>query len=190
MRRGAAAMTPPPSQPSSFAKGYGGQEGKAMKLKIDWKELGRRLWEAVKECLGGSLLTAVVASGETRARLGRGAALPRARRTLVSGETHACLGRDARLSRARHTLASGEGRRRLGRDTVTPRPRDAALLRRFRRGESGARPRIWWWFLREGDGFLRVSDCDVGVWHNCLSRRTERSQSKQRKEPVGGSKPR
>ena len=37
-------MTPPPSQPSSFAKGYGGQEGKAMKLKIDWKELGRQLW--------------------------------------------------------------------------------------------------------------------------------------------------
>ena len=69
-----------------------------MKLKIDWKELGRQLWEAVKECLGGSLLTAVV--------------------------------------------ASGEGWRRLGRDTVTPRPRDAALLRRFRRGESGAPTRV------------------------------------------------
>ena len=110
-------MTPPLSQPSSFAKGYGGQEGKAMKLKIDWKELGRRLWEAVKECLGGSLLTAVVASGETRARLGR--------------------------------------------DTVTPRPRDAALLRRFRRGESGARPRLGWWFLLEDGCFLRLRGCDV-----------------------------
>ena len=63
-----------------------------MKLKIDWKELGRRLWEAVKERLGGSLLAAVVASGEARARLGRGAALPRARHALVSGETHARLG--------------------------------------------------------------------------------------------------
>ena len=111
-----------------------------MKLKIDWKELGRRLWEAVKECLGGSLLTAVVASGETCARLGR----------------------DTRSSRARHTLASGEGRRRLGRDTVTPRPRDAALLRRFRRGESGARPRLGWRFLREDGCFLRLRDCEVG----------------------------
>ena len=132
MRRGAAAMTPPLSQPSSFAKGYGGQEGKAMKLKIDWKELGRQLWEAVKECLGGSLLAVAVASGETHTRFGRGAALPR----------------------ARHMLASGEGRRRLGRDMVTPRPRDAALLRRFRRGESGARPRLGWRFLRDDDGFL------------------------------------
>ena len=41
-------MTPPPSQPSSFAKGYGGQEGKVMKLKIDWKELGKQPWNAVK----------------------------------------------------------------------------------------------------------------------------------------------
>ena len=80
-----------------------------MKLKIDWKELGRRLWEAVKECLSGSLLTAVVASGETRARLGRGTALPRARHTLVSGETHACLGRGTATSRARHGNASPEG---------------------------------------------------------------------------------
>ena len=80
-----------------------------MKLKIDWKELGRRLWEAVKECLGGSLLTAVVASGETCARLGRGAALPRARDAFASGETHACLGRDTRSSRARHGNASPEG---------------------------------------------------------------------------------
>ena len=111
-----------------------------MKLKIDWKELGRRLWKAVKECLGGSLLAVAVASGETHTRFGR----------------------DTRLSRARHTLASGEGRRRLGRDTVTPRPRDAALLRRFRRGENGARPRIWWWFLREDGCFLRLRDCDVG----------------------------
>ena len=111
-----------------------------MKLKIDWKELGRRLWEAVKECLGGPLLAAAVVSGERRVRLGRGTALPR----------------------ARHMLASGEGRRRLGRDTVTPRPRDAALLRRFRRGESGARPRLGWWFLREDGCFLRLRDCDVG----------------------------
>ena len=58
-----------------------------MKLKIDWKEFGRRLWGTVKECLGGSLLSAVVASGETRARLGR----------------------DARSSRARHGNASPEG---------------------------------------------------------------------------------
>ena len=48
MRRGAAAMTPPLSQPSSFAKGYGGQEGKTMKLKIDGKELGKQPWNAVK----------------------------------------------------------------------------------------------------------------------------------------------
>ena len=81
-----------------------------MKLKIDWKELGRRLWEAVKECLGGSLLTAVVVSGETRARFGRGAALPRARHTLASGETHARLGRDTRLPRARDGDVSGETR--------------------------------------------------------------------------------
>ena len=80
-----------------------------MKLKIDWKELGRRLWEAVKECLSGSLLTAVVASGETRARLGRGTALPRARHTLVSGETHARFGRGTATSRARHGNASPEG---------------------------------------------------------------------------------
>ena len=58
-----------------------------MKLKIDRKELGRRLWEAVKERLGGSLLAAVVASGETRARLGRDTRLPRARDGDVSGET-------------------------------------------------------------------------------------------------------
>ena len=102
-------MTPPLSQPSSFAKGYGGQEGKAMKLKIDWKELGRQLWEVVKECLGGSLLAVAVASGETHTRFGRGAALPRARHTLVSGETHARFGRGTATSRARHGNASPEG---------------------------------------------------------------------------------
>ena len=83
-----------------------------MKLKIDWKEFGRRLWEAVKERLDGSLLTAVVASGETRVRLGR----------------------DTRSPRARHGVASPESRRRLARERAVSRPRETSSLRRVPRG--------------------------------------------------------
>ena len=58
------------------------------------------------------------------------------------------------------------------------------------KGESGARPRLGWWFLREDCGFLRVSDCDVGVWHNCLRRRTKTSQSADQNHGRVGPKPR
>ena len=80
-----------------------------MKLKIDWKELVRRLWEAVKERLGGSLLTAAVVSGERRVRLGRDTCLPRARHALVSGETRRCLAREPVTPRLREGGVSPEG---------------------------------------------------------------------------------
>ena len=80
-----------------------------MKLKIDWKELGRRLWDAVKERLDGFLLTAVVASGETRVRLGRETCLPRARHALASGETRRCLARERATPRPREGGVSPDG---------------------------------------------------------------------------------
>ena len=53
MRRGSAAMSPPQFKP--------GRKNTTMKIKINWKKLGKQLWAAVKPVLlaaiGGGVVT-------------------------------------------------------------------------------------------------------------------------------------